>query len=103
MSVVSLARIAGVTGLLSNSRSCSVRISLALALINADVDEPLLHDVANQLPILGQRAEAGLAGVMLGTQPGGRQPERHVGVLGVGQDEIAAAGIGQDASQFTVE
>ncbi len=68
-----------------------------------DVDQALLHHVANQLPVLGERTETGLARMMLRAQAGRRQTERHVSVLGVGHNKVAAAGIGQNAGQFAVE
>ena len=66
MSVVSLARTAGVTWLLSNSRSLIVSTSFELALIEHDIHQPLGDDLAHQLAKLVERAEAGLAGVVLG-------------------------------------
>ena len=101
MSVVSLARTAGVTWLLSKSRSWIVSTSLRAGAHEHDVDQSLGDDLAHQLPILVQRAEAGLAGVVLGTAARRGQAEGHVGVLGVGQDEVAARGIGQDPGEFS--
>ena len=68
-----------------------------------DVDQPLGHDLAHHLAELVERAEAGLAGVMLGTAAGRRKPEGHVRVLGVGQDEVAASGVGKDTGELLVQ
>jgi hypothetical protein len=40
---------------------------------------------------------------VLGTYPRCRQPERHVGVLGIGQDKIAAGRIGKDSGKLFVQ
>ena len=68
-----------------------------------DVDQPLGDDLAHQLAILGQRAEVGLVGVMLGALARRGQPERHVGVLGVGQDKVAARWVGNDPGKLLVQ
>ena len=68
-----------------------------------DVDEPLGDDLADQVAVLVEGAEAGFSRVLLGALAGGRKAEGHVGVLGVREDEVAAGGIGEDAGEFLVE
>ena len=70
-----------------------------------DVDQALAGVLADLVAVFGQGAEADLAsGVGLGRQAGCADAEGHVGVLGVGEDEVAAAlGVGVDGGEFLVE
>ncbi len=68
-----------------------------------NIDQPLGNDLADQPAVFVEGAEAGLVGVMFGALAGCRKPEGHVGILGVGEDEIAAGAIGEDAGEFLVE
>ena len=52
-----------------------------------DVDQLLADDRADDVAVLPERAEPGLAGMRLGRFSGRSDPERHVGVLGVGARE----------------
>jgi hypothetical protein len=53
---------------------------------------------------LAERAVAQLAAVGLGRAARGADGQRHVGVLGVGEDEVlAAVRVGVDAPQLDVE
>ena len=56
-----------------------------------DVDQPRPRDQPHLLAVFFERLEADLAGVHLGRPPGRAEAEGHVGVLGVGDDELAAA------------
>src|SRR5262249_12078034 len=69
-----------------------------------DVDEPLLDDLLNNLTEFAQAAIADFAGVGLRRTPWGADGQGHVGVLGVGEDEVLAdARVGVDAGQLHVE
>ena len=68
-----------------------------------DVQQSLPHVLADQLAILVQRAEAALLGVMFGAAARRGDAEGHVGILGVGQDEVLARGIGEDAGDLLVQ
>ena len=68
-----------------------------------DVDQTLLDHIADQLAVFVQRAEPGLVRVVFGTAAGGRQTECHVGVLGIGQDEVVDGRVGQDTGQFGIK
>ena len=104
MSVVSLARAAGVTGLLSNRRFWMVSTSLVLADMSMMSTSFCLDDLRDDVAELGQAAVAQLAAVRLGRAAGGADGQGHVGVLGVGEDEVlAAVRVGVDAGQFEVE
>ncbi len=104
MSLVSLARAAGVTWLFSNSPSCTLSRSVRAGRHEHNVDVPLVDDLANLLAIFGQGAEANFAGVHLGRLPGGANAERHVRVFGVGNDEVwRAGGIGMNGGQLLIE
>ncbi len=54
-----------------------------------DVDHPLLDDGADLLAIFFEGLEPDLAVVGLGRLPRGADAEGHVGILGVGEDELA--------------
>jgi hypothetical protein len=69
----------------------------------ATVDEALGHELADRVAIFLDRTEGTAAGPAVGTQPGGCQAEGHVGVLGIGEDEVATAPIGRDPGEFHVE
>ena len=68
-----------------------------------DVEQPLPHVVANQLPILVQRAKPAFLSVMFRTAARRRDAKRHVGVLGVGQNEVLARRVGKDAGDLLVQ
>ena len=56
-----------------------------------DVDEPLTGDQPHLLAVLFERPEAGpRPRALSGDWPGAPMPKRHVGVLGVGEDELPA-------------
>ena len=61
-----------------------------------DVDDVLLDDGADLVPVVGERLPAGLRLVGAARQAGARSrgghAERHVGVLRVGDDEVLAGG-----------
>jgi len=68
-----------------------------------DVDESLTSDQPHLLAVLLERLEPDLAGMHLGRLARRAQPQRHVGVLGVGQDEFTAVRIGMDRGELAVE
>ena len=103
MSVVSLARTAGVTGESSNSRSRNVERIVRAGRHEHDVDQARAGDQPHLLAVFLERLEADLARVHLGRRARCAEPERHVGVLGVGDDEFAAARVGVDRGQLAVE
>ena len=69
-----------------------------------DVDQPLPRDLADLFAIFGQRAHPHFAGVHFGRAARRADAERHVGILGVGQDELLRARrIGVNGGQFSIE
>ncbi|MFO1093556.1 MAG: hypothetical protein U0992_09625 [Planctomycetaceae bacterium] len=61
-------------------------------------------DLADLVAELGERAEAGFAVVAFGGEARRADAERHVGVLGIGDDELAASiRIGMDGGELAVE
>jgi hypothetical protein len=74
MSLVSFARAAGVTALPSSRHE-------------HDIDNALSHDLTNMLAVFGQRAHVYLARVRLGRTSRGADAQRHIRVLGIGQDK----------------
>jgi hypothetical protein len=44
-----------------------------------------------------------VAGGAAGGEPGSGEPKGHVGILGVGEDEVAAAGVGHDSGELEIE
>ena len=69
-----------------------------------DVDQSLPGDLANLLAILGQRAEPALAGMHLGRLARHADAKRHIGILGIGQNEVGGARrIGMDGRQLAIE
>ena len=104
MSVVSLARAAGVTGLSSKRRFWMVSTSLVLADISMMSTSFCFDDLRDDVAELGEAAVADFAGVRFRRLARGADGQRHVGVLGVGEDEVlAAARVGVDAGQLQVE
>ena len=103
MSVVSLARTAGVTGLWSNSRSWIVKHLAGAGAHQHDVHLPWATISRISWRYSVERAEPRLAGVMFRAAARRGKPEGHVGVLGVGQDEIAAGGSARMRASFTIE
>jgi hypothetical protein len=68
-----------------------------------DVDKPLPHDLADLVAVVvdgAVRTDPGRAG---GPQPGGGQAKRHVGILGICENEVSAVGVGHDPSELGVE
>ena len=55
-----------------------------------NVDQTLAGDQSHLLAVVFERLEADLTGMGLGRCAWGAEPERHVGVLGVGEDELPA-------------
>ena len=100
---MSLARTAGVTGDWSNSRSSNRQRMVRAGRHEHDVDQARPGDQPHLLAIFLERLEPDLAGVHLGRPAGRTEPERHVGVLGVGDDELAAARVGVDRGELAVE
>ena len=104
MSVVSLARAAGVTGLLSKMRFWMVSTSLVLADMSMMSTSPCSTICVDDVAELGEGAIAQLAAVRFRRAAGRADGQGHVGVLGVGEDEVlAAVRIGVDAGQLHVE
>ena len=104
MSVVSLARAAGVTGLLSKRRLWMVSTSLVLAAMSMMSTSFCLDDLRDDVAELGEAAIAQLAAVRFRRAAGSADGQGHVGVLGVGEDEVlAAVRIGVDAGQLEIE
>ena len=68
-----------------------------------DVDQARPGDQPHLIAIFFERLEPDFAGVHLGRAAGRAQAERHVGVLGVGDDELAAARVGVDRRELAVE
>ena len=58
---------------------------------------------ADLVAVLGERLEPDLARVRLGRLPRRADAEGHVGVLGVGEDELAAVRVGVDRRELAVE
>ena len=101
MSVVSLARAAGVTGLLSKRRFWMVSTSLVLADMSMMSTRPCSTICSMMSRNSGRRAIAHLAAVRFGRPARRADGQGHVGVLGVGEDEIlAAVRVGVNAGQF---
>ena len=90
-SVVSLARAAGVIGGALEDPLADRQGVVGVGRHQHDVDDPLLDDRPDLLAVLFQGLEPDLARVGLGRLPGRADAEGHVGVLGVGEDELAAA------------
>ena len=104
MSLVSLARAAGRDVAVVEQPFADRQRVVAAGRHEHDVDQTLPRDLADVLAILGQRAHANFAGVHLGRAARGADAECHVGVLGVGQDEVLAAGrIGVNGGQLAIE
>ena len=103
MSVASLARTAGVTGLASNNRWSIVSTSLVLALHEHDVHESLPDVLADQLAVLVQGAEAAFLGMVLRTAARSGDAVRHVGVFRIGEDEVRAGRIGENPGELLVQ
>lgn len=69
-----------------------------------DIDDALPDHLADLLSILGERLEPQFAVMPLRRQPRRAHAERHVGVLGISEDEVLAPGrIGMNGGEFTVE
>ncbi len=69
-----------------------------------DVHQLCFDDLRDDVAELGQGAIAQLAAVGLRRTAGGADGQGHVGVLGVGEDEVlAAVRVGVDAGQLEVE
>ena len=57
-----------------------------------------------QIAIIGKRAKPQFAIVPLGRLARRTDPERHVGILGVGENELAATGgVGVNGGKFAIE
>jgi hypothetical protein len=67
------------------------------------LNEALGDEFADVSAELGDRSKGAAAGLSARREPGSREAERHVGVLGVSQDEIAAARVGEQPGEFGVE
>ena len=98
MSVVSLARMAGVTWLVVEQPLLEREHRVGAAAHEHDVDQPLPHVLADQFAVFVQRAEAALLGMMLRAAAGRGDAIGHVGVFGVGQDKIVARRIGSGSA-----
>ena len=61
------------------------------------------HVFADQFAVLGQRAETALLGVVLGAAARRGDAVGHVGVFGIGQDEVLAGRVGKDALDLAGE
>jgi hypothetical protein len=68
-----------------------------------DVHEARARDQPHLVAVFLERLEADLAGMHLGRLAGCAQAQRHVGVLGVGDDELAAIRVSVDRGELTVE
>ena len=104
MSVVSLARAAGVTGLLSKRRLWMVSTSLVLADISMMSTQALLDDLLDDVAELGQAAIAQLAAVGLGRSAGAPMARAMSASLASARmKSLQPCGIGVDAGQLGVE
>jgi hypothetical protein len=68
-----------------------------------DINQLLAGDFANVVAEFGEAAIRSGTGVASTRRPGRGQTEGHVGVFGVGEDEVAASRIGGESGKFRIQ